>query len=34
MLDQLGSDVGGPGAPTTYLEYIDGGSPWEAMMEV
>jgi hypothetical protein len=26
--------VGGMGAPTPYLKDIDGGPPWEAMLEV
>jgi hypothetical protein len=34
MVGPLGGDAGGLGAPSTYLEYIDGGPPWEAMTEV
>jgi hypothetical protein len=34
MAGPLGGDAGGLGVPSTYLEYIDGGPPWEAMTEV
>jgi hypothetical protein len=33
MVGSLVGDVGGPRAPTTYLEYIDGGPPCESMPE-
>jgi hypothetical protein len=34
MANPLGGDAGGSTAPTTYLQDIDGRTPWEAMMEV
>jgi hypothetical protein len=34
MAGPLGGDVKDPGAPTTRVEDVNGGPPWEAMSEI